>query len=95
MNSLPGNPHHYEANTDAPNGDYQVAQALLALAHEKRTENLIAWRRQLMLLALDAQASDVGGIINERLGLNGGDDERCTQASAEATGPVPQRLHPA
>lgn len=75
MNSLPGNPHHYEANIDAPNGDYQAAQALLALAYEKRTENLIAWRRHLMLVALEVQAADVGGIINERLGLNGGDDD--------------------
>lgn len=47
MNSLPGNPHQYEASTDAPNCDHQVAQALLALAHEKRIENLNAWRRHL------------------------------------------------
>ncbi|TSI11955.1 hypothetical protein [Brevibacterium aurantiacum] len=46
MNALPGNPHHYEAHMDAPNGYYQVAQATLALAFEQRTANIIAMAAQ-------------------------------------------------
>lgn len=55
---------------DTNNGQL-MASAVFALAHEKRTENLIAWRRQLMLVGLDVQAADTGGEINARLGLNG------------------------
>lgn len=70
-NPLPGNPHHYDANTDAPPGQYQVAQATLALAFETRTATLVAL---LDSGALGADYTQVAGQINPRLGL-GGDDE--------------------
>ena len=67
VNHLPGNPY-----ADYAQQHMDPALATLALAHEQRTEALIAWRDRLLNMGNEIQAADVGGIINERLGLNGG-----------------------
>jgi len=48
MSTLPGNPfaetHDCKGETAENDGDWAVAQAMLALAFEQRTANLIAWQ---------------------------------------------------
>ena len=66
MNHLDGNPYEELARVHA-----DQAYATLALAYERRTEVLIVWRDRLLTMGNEIQAADVGGIINERLGLNG------------------------
>lgn len=84
-NPLAGNPHYYDANTDAPPGQYQVAQAVLALAFEVRTANLIAVQKSAIDtvlspgVSIENKAEAGAGInslndqINTRLGLENDD----------------------
>ena len=46
-------------------------EATLALAHEQRTANLIARQAELKQLGLDYMATDLAGVIDSRLGLDG------------------------
>ena len=72
MSALPGNPHYdgarYHADGDEFDQCRAQAEAMLALAYEQRTANLIAYIDQLWRAgedvpgALDAQ-------IRERLGM--------------------------
>lgn len=46
------------------------------LAYEKRTENLMVWRDRLLSMGQEIKAAEVGGIINNRLGLDGNSNDR-------------------
>ena len=64
---LAGNP--YADDIPPENVLNSNAYSKLALAHEQRTANLIAWRAQLDRAGLDYQATDLYSEIEARLGM--------------------------
>jgi hypothetical protein len=72
--NLPGNPHFSEANHDNGTENYNLAQAVLALAFEQRTANIIAALQPIRiagteLLASREQATLQCSTVAKRLGL--------------------------
>lgn len=71
MSSLPGNPHFEDANLDGNVVDYRRSQAILALAFEQRTSNII----ELMRMQIEFQQvgatleDDAIAEIESRMGL--------------------------
>lgn len=52
-NPIPGNPHFIEANHDNGSENFNVAQALLAVAFELRTANIIASMQSVKVAGAD------------------------------------------
>jgi len=74
MSNLPGNPFEVNAQDDPGNMGGTTANALLALAYEQRTANLIAlWGQpdSMAITGLDYEAVREG--IRERLGMGAGE----------------------
>lgn len=70
--SMPGNPyaelHQHQPGATEGDGEWAVAQATLALAHEQRTATLVNVVRMYADLGMGDQAAGIIDTITNRLG---------------------------
>lgn len=71
-NPMPGNPyaelHQHQPGATEGDGEWAVAQATLALAHEKRTATLVNVVRMYADLGMAEHATGIIDAITNRLG---------------------------